>query len=732
MSNFLAIATVTATLRHILLDAVQSDVPGAEVTTEQPNNLVNQNPAPRVNIYLYQVTPNAAYRNTDLPTRRSNSQMVQRPRAAIDLHYLLTVYGNEVTLEPQRLLGSTVRTIHEHPVLTREDIKDVIINPTYNFLARSNLADEVELVKFTPTSISLEELSKLWSVFFQIPYSLSVSFQATVVLIESEITTKPALPVLERNIVVQPFRGPVIETILSEDGADAAILSSSTILIRGKKLQSKNSQVRIGGQLATPQSVVDTEIKLSLSTLPNIDELQAGVQGIQVVHVIFAGPPPYGFESNVAAFVLQPNFDEADIQYDENKQEVQVTVQPRVGKMQRVLLLLNTVPTADNSTSDSYSFPAAPREQDSRTVNIPIRDVKNGLYLVRLQIDGAQSPLQVDEGGKFEGPKIQIGPAPPLAKLRVTDIGLSFEESGGVFNVNALISVKDEANAAVEGAALTALWTLPDATEQSKNATTNSSGVALFTISNGTGEYSLEIKEVSKANFNFDSANSVLKKSISTASPLLKMRSTRIELEKEIKNEQTRIRAKVTVRDENQEKISEANVFITWFLPEGGSAQQNELTDTRGVARFMVLDGDGTYTLNINNIEKSGYEFDRENSDLVNAIVIGGDTGAGGTPIRSEKIELEAEQREGKIRVRAKVTVKDESKEKIADAAVSATWTLPNGRTEEQTENTDSRGVARFSTEDGDGVYTLNITNIVKTGFRFDPSEGEIIKTHTV
>src|SRR5258706_13084265 len=108
MSNFLAIATVTAALSQILQAAVGPDVPGATVTTLRPNGSGNA-PATSVNIYLYQVMHNAALSNADLPTRRTGGDLMQRPVAALDLHYLLTCYGAEAQLEPQRLLGSAVR-----------------------------------------------------------------------------------------------------------------------------------------------------------------------------------------------------------------------------------------------------------------------------------------------------------------------------------------------------------------------------------------------------------------------------------------------------------------------------------------------------------------------------------------------------------------------------------------------------------------------------------------------
>jgi len=95
-------------------------------------------------------------------------------------------------------------------------IEDAIASET--FLAESNLVDAVEQIKFTPLALSLEELSKLWSVFFQAPYALSVTYQGTVVLIESEENAQASLPVLRRgkddqgvNTLLGPF--PSIESI---------------------------------------------------------------------------------------------------------------------------------------------------------------------------------------------------------------------------------------------------------------------------------------------------------------------------------------------------------------------------------------------------------------------------------------------------------------------------------------------------------------------------------------
>ena len=83
MSNALAIATVTETMRYRIHGMLPgSGVGGAHVTTVRPDNTA-QLPTAGVNIFLYQVTPNLAFQNADLPTRRADGTLMRRPQAAL-------------------------------------------------------------------------------------------------------------------------------------------------------------------------------------------------------------------------------------------------------------------------------------------------------------------------------------------------------------------------------------------------------------------------------------------------------------------------------------------------------------------------------------------------------------------------------------------------------------------------------------------------------------------------
>ncbi len=216
MSNSLAIATVTAALAHLVRSAIQGAVTGSDVVIGRPENPPAGDALARVRLYLYQVTANAGLRNSDLPSRGPDGALVKRPCAALELHYLLAFYGSETELQPQRMLGAVVRDLHARPFLTRRMVQDVVAG--YSVLTGSNLHEAVEQVRFSPLNLSLEEQSKLWSVFFQTPHAVSVAYQASVVLIESEEPTQPVFPVLKRghedqgvDTLIGPF--PVLESL---------------------------------------------------------------------------------------------------------------------------------------------------------------------------------------------------------------------------------------------------------------------------------------------------------------------------------------------------------------------------------------------------------------------------------------------------------------------------------------------------------------------------------------
>ncbi|MEV7084837.1 DUF4255 domain-containing protein [Streptomyces sp. NPDC093085] len=220
MSNALAVATVTQALALLIGNNLSPEMDIA-VTVETRKPPAEPPAEPTINVFLYQVTPNPSMRHTDLPTRASDGTLVNRPAAALDLHYLISAYGDEATLVGQRLIGAVVRTLHEIPVLPQELIELAAERP---YLTGSDLAESAQRVRFTPTVMDIDETSKLWGMLHQTPYTLSVAYQASLVLIEGRERPVPAKPVERRTVRVVPTvarpGGPVGAEGAGAEGAD--------------------------------------------------------------------------------------------------------------------------------------------------------------------------------------------------------------------------------------------------------------------------------------------------------------------------------------------------------------------------------------------------------------------------------------------------------------------------------------------------------------------------------
>ncbi|QOV40055.1 DUF4255 domain-containing protein [Streptomyces ferrugineus] len=204
MSNALAIAHVTQALALLLASNVGPEFD--EAVKVEPHKPPTEPPDhPTLNVFLYQVTPNTSLRNNDLPTRAADGTLLKRPAAALDLHFLISAYGDETKLVGQRLIGSVVRTLHEIPILPKDVVEQAGELP---HLAGSDLAEAAQRVRFTPTVMDIDETSKLWGMLHQTPYALSVVYQAALVFIDGRETPAPAKPVERHTVRVLPFGAP--------------------------------------------------------------------------------------------------------------------------------------------------------------------------------------------------------------------------------------------------------------------------------------------------------------------------------------------------------------------------------------------------------------------------------------------------------------------------------------------------------------------------------------------
>lgn len=454
MSNALAIASVTAVLKDLLnngvIDHQLSGAVGEVVVSALPPDRVlvaGQPETSRINVFLYQVTPNAAWRNAALPSHDPGGARVSNPPLALDLHYLVTAYGS-AEFHAEILLGYALQLLHETPVLTKEAIRRALapvspvdgslLPPPLDTLSASELADQVEQIRLSPRPMNPEEMSRLWAAIGS-NYRPTAAYQASVVLIESRRPTRQALPVANdrRRIYVVPFRHPAIDKVVSAEGDRAPIVAGTTIEIHGRDLEGDVTLVNLHGVELTPSATAVTPARITIPlTLPLPAGLHAGVKGVQVVHRMRMGDPETdhrGVESNAAAFVLRPTVvngpvippgDVLDLTASTESAggatvqlragRLRVRLQPHVARDQRVRLLLNQFEAAPGTTPRAYSFPAPSGNSvpdglaDIDAVDIPFRRVVAGTYLVRVHVDGAESPLAQSDAGLLASPRVVL------------------------------------------------------------------------------------------------------------------------------------------------------------------------------------------------------------------------------------------------------------------------------------------------------------------------------------
>ena len=414
MSNGLAIAAVTSTLRYVLERALQHAHPGpvggATVTTLRPDQLPDPSEpaAPGINLFLYQVTPNHAWNLADLPTRRPDGSLQHRPLTALDLHYLISCHGQDESLDAQRLLGRTVTALATTPILTRDVVAAAMEHfgdeTDTAFLDEADLEDQVELVSVSPAPVSLEELSKLWSVLLQTPYQLSMTYTATVVLIEADVTPRTVLPVRSRSLTVTTAGLPRLAAIRTDPPGGVVSVGSSLVLT-GSSLTGPVTLVRIGPATLPPAAgATPQEVRVTVD-----DTVPAGLHGVGVLHRSRPGP---GGEpartvatSNTEPLLVRPTVAVQAV----TPAEVTLAVHPPLFPGQRATVTLQTMPGQPGPVRH-VSLPLTPLPRDAApqaTVVLPRAGIPDGTWLLRLQVDGVDSQPEL-VGETYGAPELTL------------------------------------------------------------------------------------------------------------------------------------------------------------------------------------------------------------------------------------------------------------------------------------------------------------------------------------
>jgi hypothetical protein len=424
MSGPFAIAAVTAVLKDLLNNGLAdhdlSAVGNVLITALPPDRIpvTNADERSQLNLFMFQVLPNAGWRNEGLPSRSVNGERLTNPPLALDLRYLITAYG-EKEFHCETLLGYAMQLLHENPILTRGMINatlkpslppQVTLPQPLQMLASADLAEQVEQIKITPYNMNGEELSRLWSAM-QAKYRPTAVYNVSVVLIEANKASRAALPVLKRG---ENDRGPValgntlapfptIETITLPKNQTLALLGDAVILDGHDFAGDAGdpSAVTVTVRLISPRRSQPADIVVNAAkrsarqinfNVPNTAAaLPAGLYALSAI-VTPNGKPDEAVASNEVPLAIAPRITSnlalpvarsaVDLNTQLGTATITLTCAPDVLPEQRVSLVLGSkevLPEAHPNQTDTLTFVA--------------RGMAAGAYRVRLRVDGAESLL---------------------------------------------------------------------------------------------------------------------------------------------------------------------------------------------------------------------------------------------------------------------------------------------------------------------------------------------------
>jgi Pvc16 N-terminal domain len=431
LSSPLAIGAVSAVLRNLLDNAIVEQVAlgtTVTVTAMAPDTIKLDAPQdpPQLNIFLHQVTPNAAWRNRELPSRSTDGERISNPPLALDLHYLITAYGR-TDFQAEILLGYAMHLLHERPVLDRPAIRRALtpspldtsmLPPAFQALTASDLADQLEAIKITPAAMPVEEMSKLWAAI-QSHYRPSAAYDVSVVLIDAKKPARTPLPVLsrgprdpithrDRGVVVNPDLLPPLPTLLEIEFAAKQTVArlGEAVKVTGVRLAGSGAVARLMHRLLD----VPVELPMTLDasgkgftfTLPNDAAAQTTfMPGLWQLSVRFT---PTGEtierETNGIALPIAPD----PVLAADASLSLPAATAIRGGSPSQVTVTMHSRPQvrlAQQATLalDGTSALAAGRAAASDPLVFVFPDsVPAGNRWVRLRVDGVDSPLVLRSG----------------------------------------------------------------------------------------------------------------------------------------------------------------------------------------------------------------------------------------------------------------------------------------------------------------------------------------------
>jgi hypothetical protein len=400
MSSSFALSAVSAVLQHFLVNALNDLTPlfGAVTLSSIAPDLVQaqlgsgvlQN---QLNLFLHQVTYNPGWRNVGQPCLGPDGRTpLSNPPLALDLHYLLTAYGSE-NWQAEAILGHALLLLHQFPIIARKDILLALAalppNAFSVALNATGLADQLEMIKITPSPLNREVMAWLWTAL-KADYRPTFPFQVSVVLIQPEKPLVFAMPVLSRNITVHPVQ-PAELLQVTPPNKQISAAAGDTVVVSGEFLGGAThvelAYARLGISTEVAASnVTNNSLEFIVPADTALNPVPAGIYSLSANFKDIAGNVTQS--TNSLPFAIAPVLQllpPPGVVQSATHTVVTATFHPAARPSQKVTL------TIGSHTATTAAFTA-----NTNTLTFTFTPpLPSGKQLARLVVDGAPSQVAV-------------------------------------------------------------------------------------------------------------------------------------------------------------------------------------------------------------------------------------------------------------------------------------------------------------------------------------------------
>jgi len=402
MNTGFAVAAVTVALADRLHVLISDSVPGARVTTLNPGSESLRGGDPIVNLYLFRSARNGFVSNNDLPTRSAAGKPLASPVMKLDLDYMITFFGNDTKLDPQRLLGLVVGGLNAEPFIKQDALRATIAStPWLGGTPDPELP--LEEIRVTPLNMAPDAMARLWSEFVHVSYQLTQLYTVTPVSLVTVLPVEPVLPVRRIGMRAVPSSHLAIISIVNAADPDLPLQGGGQMAVRLVNPAQPGLTVKLNGVAAEGVKVgfdADGFAALLVDlTASHPGPLVAGPLAVQVT--LTAPAKRLAAESQVVHTSIVPCLAQA----------------PAV--VQGQLVVTMTLPVPPEASAEVLLFPyrapqlssrslrCLPRTTPSTGLVAPLAGVPPGPYLASVEIDGVATLLDFS-GEAYTGPVVNV------------------------------------------------------------------------------------------------------------------------------------------------------------------------------------------------------------------------------------------------------------------------------------------------------------------------------------